>query len=348
MNLLSINYLHAGAPKYWYAISPTDADRFETLASSLFPAARQKCKEFLRHKRYLISPSRLQKAGIRYTTQVQRPGDAIITFPGSYHFGFNTGFNVAESTNFAVEEWMPLGNIAGVCQCHPHSVRIDMDRFKVLLARYYKDVFEQGRRLSYAQWATDLVKKRRSEALRSIRNESDIYGPTGEGDQTDDKKSFHLRVIENCLKVTKDRKRPHKRSSPVKPLPMWKWAHGRKGKACEYVSSTRILCKLDCQGGQPGEEGIFGSVHRPQAWFVGTVVEVKEDYCRVHFQGMQKKADIWVHSHSEGILLEVKDENISVTDRDKTSPMDKVPIRGDRIAKGINKKKLKLRKLKLK
>ena len=38
----------------------------------LFPSAARDCPEFLRHKRYLISPSILSKAGISYTTQVQR------------------------------------------------------------------------------------------------------------------------------------------------------------------------------------------------------------------------------------------------------------------------------------
>ncbi len=103
MNLLSINYLHAGAPKYWYAISPKDSGRFESLMASLFSHQSSTCKEFLRHKRSLVSPSILTKAGIEYTTQVQRAGDIIITYPGSYHFGFNTGFNIAESTNFAGE-----------------------------------------------------------------------------------------------------------------------------------------------------------------------------------------------------------------------------------------------------
>ena len=91
MNLLSINYLHAGAPKYWYAIAPEDAQRFECLAKSLFPGQASQCSEFLRHKCHMISPLLLKKNGIHYKTQIQRAGDIMITFPGSYHFGFNTG-----------------------------------------------------------------------------------------------------------------------------------------------------------------------------------------------------------------------------------------------------------------
>jgi jumonji domain-containing protein 2 len=76
MNLLSINYLHAGAPKYWYAVNPEDSKRFENLARSHFPGQASECSEFLRHKRCLLSPAILKKAGIRFTTCVQRPGDA--------------------------------------------------------------------------------------------------------------------------------------------------------------------------------------------------------------------------------------------------------------------------------
>ena len=36
MNLLSINYLHAGSPKYWYAVAQEDSRRFESLARSHF------------------------------------------------------------------------------------------------------------------------------------------------------------------------------------------------------------------------------------------------------------------------------------------------------------------------
>ena len=167
MNLCSINYLHAGAPKYWYAIAAEDTERFETLMASYFFDASRSCSEYMRHKRYLISPAILSKAGITYTTQIQRAGDFIITFPGCYHFGFNTGFNVAESTNFAVPEWVTLGEKANVCLCHPHSVRIEMNRFKGLLQQYeVSTCLQQGKKLNYIEWAKAEERKRKD--MRNI------------------------------------------------------------------------------------------------------------------------------------------------------------------------------------
>jgi len=155
MNLLSINYLHAGAPKVWYAIAPgQEARRFEALCEHYYAHAHQDCRQFLRHKRYLLSPAILKKAGIKYTFQVQYPGDAMITIPDAYHFGFNTGFNVAEATNFGVPEWIPFGHQARICMCRPDSVRIDMFRLERLLARYRKENKKKTsrRRKSYRDW----------------------------------------------------------------------------------------------------------------------------------------------------------------------------------------------------
>ena len=46
------------------------------------------------------------------------------------------GFNVAESSNFAVSEWIPDGENAGVCLYHPDSAHIYTDQMKSLLVKY--------------------------------------------------------------------------------------------------------------------------------------------------------------------------------------------------------------------
>lgn len=60
----------------------------------------------------------------------------MITFPSAYHGGFNHGFNLAESTNFAIDRWIKEGRGAGYCRCSPHSVRIDVDRFEDLVRQH--------------------------------------------------------------------------------------------------------------------------------------------------------------------------------------------------------------------
>ena len=60
---------------------------------------------------------------------MQHPGEFVVTYPGSYHSGFNVGFNCAESCNFATEEWVEIGEEAGICECRDDSVRLDMSIF---------------------------------------------------------------------------------------------------------------------------------------------------------------------------------------------------------------------------
>jgi len=53
----------------------------------------------------------------------------MITFPFGYHAGFNHGFNIAESTNFASTRWVEYGKRALQCHCRQDSVKINMDTF---------------------------------------------------------------------------------------------------------------------------------------------------------------------------------------------------------------------------
>ncbi|MGH0184232.1 UNVERIFIED_CONTAM: hypothetical protein FKN15_014130, partial [Acipenser sinensis] len=112
MDLYSINYLHFGEPKSWYAVPPEHGKRLERLAKGFFPGSSQGCDAFLRHKMTLISPSILKKYGIPFDRITQEAGEFMITFPYGYHAGFNHGFNCAESTNFATLRWIDYGKMA--------------------------------------------------------------------------------------------------------------------------------------------------------------------------------------------------------------------------------------------
>jgi len=129
MDLHSINYLHFGAPKFWYTIPPAHIRRFERLADGLFPQLKKDCSAYLRHKMCLISPLILRQNSIPYNKVVQHEGEIMITFPCGYHSGFNTGFNCAESTNFATPRWVEYGKRATRCHCKPDTVNISMDCF---------------------------------------------------------------------------------------------------------------------------------------------------------------------------------------------------------------------------
>ena len=61
MDLYSINYVHDGAKKFWYSIDTDDNELFEEYAKTLFPEKAKACKEFLRHKMYLIHPENIME-----------------------------------------------------------------------------------------------------------------------------------------------------------------------------------------------------------------------------------------------------------------------------------------------
>lgn len=129
MDLYSINYLHFGAPKTWYAVPPASGRRLEAYANRTFYDNYQNCNAHLRHKMTLISPQVLRQQKIPYNRITQESGEIIITFPFGYHAGFNHGFNAAESTNFASKRWIEYGKRASICHCQADMVKISMETF---------------------------------------------------------------------------------------------------------------------------------------------------------------------------------------------------------------------------
>ena len=127
MDLYSINYIHFGAPKQWYSISQQDNQKFEKVMRDIFPNDARNCDQFMRHKTFGASPTRLAQHGLQVNKLVHYEKEFVITFPYGYHSGYNLGYNCAESVNFATEEWLEYGKVARKCQCVTDAVSIDVN-----------------------------------------------------------------------------------------------------------------------------------------------------------------------------------------------------------------------------
>ncbi|XP_045673811.1 lysine-specific demethylase 4D [Phyllostomus hastatus] len=144
MDLYSINYLHFGEPKTWYAVPPEHGQRLERLARELFPGSSRGCEAFLRHKVALISPSVLKENGIPFGRITQKAGEFMVTFPYGYHAGFNHGFNCAEAINFATPRWIDYGKVASQCSCGEARVSFSMDAFVRILQPERYELWKSG------------------------------------------------------------------------------------------------------------------------------------------------------------------------------------------------------------
>ena len=128
-DLLSMNYLHFGAPKFWYCVSPKDSPKFDRMSQSLYPHHYKSCKQFIRHKDVMISPALLRTHGIPFVQAKQEENEFVVLNAAAYHSGFNMGFNCAEAINFATPDWIETGKVAEGCTCRKDTVHISMRLF---------------------------------------------------------------------------------------------------------------------------------------------------------------------------------------------------------------------------
>ncbi|XP_036758595.2 lysine-specific demethylase 4D-like [Manis pentadactyla] len=144
MDLYSINYVHFGEPKTWYAVPPEHGWRLEHLAKKLFPASAHSCGAFMRHKVALMSPTVLRDNRIPFSRITQQAGEFIVTFPYGYHAGFNHGFNCAEAINFAMPRWIDYGKAASQCSCGEARVSFPIDVFVRTLQPDRYELWKRG------------------------------------------------------------------------------------------------------------------------------------------------------------------------------------------------------------
>ena len=131
MDLYGLNFLHYGASKTWYCVPPEHGYKLEQLAQKLFPEMTETCFNLLRHKAVMIGPKLLRAHGIPVNKMVHEQGTIMVVFPHAYHSGFNHGFNMAETLNFALPRWVEYGKRFRGCLCSNQSmeVRVNMEQF---------------------------------------------------------------------------------------------------------------------------------------------------------------------------------------------------------------------------
>ncbi|KAG7166548.1 Lysine-specific demethylase 5C-like [Homarus americanus] len=105
----SINYLHWGEPKTWYGVPGGQAELFESAMKNAAPELFQAQPDLLHQLVTIMNPNILMKSGVPIVRTDQHAGEFVITFPRSYHAGFNQGYNFAEAVNFAPPDWLAIG-----------------------------------------------------------------------------------------------------------------------------------------------------------------------------------------------------------------------------------------------
>ncbi|KAG0710048.1 Lysine-specific demethylase 5A [Chionoecetes opilio] len=105
----SINYLHWGEPKTWYGVPGGKAESFEEAMKNAAPELFQAQPDLLHQLVTIMNPNILMKSGVPIVRTNQHAGEFVITFPRSYHAGFNQGYNFAEAVNFAPPDWLAIG-----------------------------------------------------------------------------------------------------------------------------------------------------------------------------------------------------------------------------------------------
>ena len=111
-SLYSVNFLHSGASKTWYAVRCSATKRFEKALRESVPQVFEEDPDVLHSLTTMLSPGACIASGVDVCRVVQNAGDFIVTYPSSFHAGFSHGFNCAEAVNIGDVSWLPMGRLA--------------------------------------------------------------------------------------------------------------------------------------------------------------------------------------------------------------------------------------------
>ncbi|KAF8412259.1 hypothetical protein HHK36_000220 [Tetracentron sinense] len=132
----SMNYLHWGEPKCWYSVPGCEAHAFEKVMRNSLPDLFDVQPDLLFQLVTMLNPSVLQENGVPVYSVLQEPGNFVITFPRSFHGGFNFGLNCAEAVNFAPADWLPHGGFgAELYQSYHKAAVLSHEELLCVLAK---------------------------------------------------------------------------------------------------------------------------------------------------------------------------------------------------------------------
>lgn len=115
--LHALSYLHQGAAKVWYIAPVIHREKFEHFVSQhayekVFVSSCGGSREILRGRSLLLDPRAFNSTPeIPIYRAVQTPGSFVFATSGSYHWGFNCGYNIAETINYADIAWLQAGRL---------------------------------------------------------------------------------------------------------------------------------------------------------------------------------------------------------------------------------------------
>ena len=95
-------------------------DSFVDGLRKLFPQEYKLCNQYHRHKNLFVDPVKVQEAmSIPIYKMIQRPGDMVVTWPGTFHWGYNAGLNASMAVNYCPRGDLAREIVSSALQCSP-------------------------------------------------------------------------------------------------------------------------------------------------------------------------------------------------------------------------------------
>lgn len=151
--LYSLYYMHLGEPKVWYGVPGRCSVDFETIWKKYLVGVRDMyAGQPDMHDNLVmqLSCSVLKGEGIPVYRCIQYPREFVLVFPGTYHSGFDCGFNCSEAASFAPLEWLLHGQ---------NVVDLYSEQKRKTLISYDKLLLGAAREAVRTRWETDICMK---------------------------------------------------------------------------------------------------------------------------------------------------------------------------------------------